>query len=149
MAITINTNCMYKKILLGIIAGIISGLFTAGGGMIAVPAFVHIFKLDEAEARATSVFVILPMVIASGLLYYRYNYIDWRNWDTMRNWRYYWRNCRGKIIKKSTRLDFESCANCLASVHISKNDYCINRRGGFPCPPWIQGEKEWQRYSQE
>lgn len=47
---------MIKKILLGISAGIISGLFAAGGGMIVVPAFVHIFKLDEAEARATSVF---------------------------------------------------------------------------------------------
>ena len=55
----------------------ISGLFAAGGGMIVVPAFVHIFKLDEAEARATSVFSILPMVITSGLFYYNNNYINW------------------------------------------------------------------------
>ena len=32
---------MIKKILVGIIAGFISGLFAAGGGMIVVPAFVH------------------------------------------------------------------------------------------------------------
>ena len=68
---------MIKKILLGISAGIISGLFAAGGGMIVVPAFVHIFKLDEAEARATSVFSILPMVITSGLFYYNNNYSNW------------------------------------------------------------------------
>lgn len=68
---------MIKKIAIGIIAGFISGLFAAGGGMIVVPAFVHIFKLKEAEARATSVFAVLPMVIASGLLYYTNNYIDW------------------------------------------------------------------------
>ena len=68
---------MIKKILIGIIAGFISGLFAAGGGMIIVPAFVHIFKLDEAEARATSVFAILPMVITSGLFYYNNNYVDW------------------------------------------------------------------------
>lgn len=68
---------MTKKILLGIFAGFISGLFAAGGGMIVVPAFVHIFKLDEAEARATSVFAILPMVITSGLFYYTNNYVDW------------------------------------------------------------------------
>lgn len=68
---------MIKKITLGIMAGFISGLFAAGGGMIVVPAFVHIFKLDEAEARATSVFAILPMVITSGLFYYNNNYIDW------------------------------------------------------------------------
>ena len=66
-----------KKISIGIIAGFISGLFAAGGGMIVVPAFVHIFKLDEAEARATSIFSILPMVITSGLFYYNNNYIDW------------------------------------------------------------------------
>ena len=68
---------MIKKCLIGIIAGFISGLFAAGGGMIIVPALVYIFKLSEKEARATSIFVILPMVIASGFLYYHENYIDW------------------------------------------------------------------------
>lgn len=68
---------MIKKLSLGIIAGFISGLFAAGGGMIVVPALVHIFKLDEAEARATSVFAILPMVITSGIFYYSNNYVDW------------------------------------------------------------------------
>ena len=68
---------MTKKIVLGVLAGFISGLFAAGGGMIVVPAFIHIFKLREAEARATSVFVILPMVVTSGLFYYNNNYMDW------------------------------------------------------------------------
>ena len=68
---------MIKKVLLGIIAGFISGLFASGGGMLIVPAFVHVFKLDEAEARATCIFSILPMVIASGLLYYNNNFLDW------------------------------------------------------------------------
>lgn len=68
---------MAKKIILGISAGFISGLFASGGGMIVVPAFIHIFKLDDKEARATSIFSILPMVITSGLFYYENNYIDW------------------------------------------------------------------------
>jgi len=68
---------MIKKILLGIIAGFISGLFASGGGMIVVPAFVHLLKMDEAEARATCIFAILPMVIASGLFYYNSNFLDW------------------------------------------------------------------------
>ena len=68
---------MIKKILIGIIAGFISGLFASGGGMIVVPSFVHIFNLDEAKARATSIFVILPMVITSGLFYYSNNFLDW------------------------------------------------------------------------
>jgi len=66
-----------KKVIIGIFAGIVSGLFAAGGGMIVVPALIHIFKLEDAKARGTSIFAILPMVIASGIFYYKNNYIDW------------------------------------------------------------------------
>ena len=68
---------MLKKIIIGIFAGIISGLFAAGGGMIVVPSLIHILKSEDAKARATSVFAILPMVIASGIFYYKNDYIDW------------------------------------------------------------------------
>lgn len=66
-----------KKIAVGVFAGIISGMFAAGGGMIVVPALVHVFHLEDAKARATSIFAILPMVITSGIFYYENNYIDW------------------------------------------------------------------------
>ena len=69
---------MIKKVSVGIIAGFISGLFAAGGGMVVVPAFVHIFKLDEAEARATCIFAILPMVITTTIFYGSSNYINWK-----------------------------------------------------------------------
>ena len=69
---------MIKKILIGIIAGIINGFFASGGGMILVPAFLYIMKMEEKEARATSVFCILPMTIASGIFYFKENYIDWK-----------------------------------------------------------------------
>lgn len=68
---------MSRRIIIGLIAGVISGLFAAGGGMIVVPALIHIFKLEDSKARATSVFAILPMVITSGIFYYRNDYIDW------------------------------------------------------------------------
>ena len=69
---------MVKKVLVGLFAGIVSGLFAAGGGMIVVPALIHLFKLEDKKARATSVFAILPMVITSGIFYYNNNYIDWK-----------------------------------------------------------------------
>lgn len=68
---------MLKKIIIGTLAGVVSGLFGAGGGMILVPAFIHLLKIDEKKARATSVFAILPMVITSGFFYMQANYIDW------------------------------------------------------------------------
>mgnify|MGYP000558119576 FL=1 len=68
---------MFRKILVGLIAGTISGLFAAGGGMIVVPALIHLFKIEDSKARATSVFAILPMVVASGVFYYKNDYVDW------------------------------------------------------------------------
>ena len=68
---------MVKKCLIGIIAGIISGLFSTGGGMILVPAFIYMLKEDATKARGTSVFCILPMVIFTAIIYGRNNFIDW------------------------------------------------------------------------
>lgn len=45
--------------------------------MILVPAFIYLLYLDEIEARATSVFSVLPMVITSSIFYYKDDYIDW------------------------------------------------------------------------
>ena len=69
---------MLKKIIIGLFAGIICGLFAAGGGMILVPALVHLFDLEDNKARATSVFAILPMVVTSGFFYYKKNFINWK-----------------------------------------------------------------------
>ena len=68
---------MLKKGIIGILAGIISGLFGAGGGMILVPAFIHLLGIDDVKSRGTSVFCILPMVITSSIFYYKDNYINW------------------------------------------------------------------------
>lgn len=65
-----------KKILIGFIAGLISGFFSTGGGLILVPAFIYILGKDSQTARGTSIFCILPMVITSSFFYYKGNYIN-------------------------------------------------------------------------
>ncbi|MCI8443977.1 MAG: sulfite exporter TauE/SafE family protein [Clostridia bacterium] len=67
-----------KKIIIGMLAGIVSGLFSTGGGMILVPAFIHLLELEDTKARGTSVFCILPMVVTSSFFYYKGNYINWK-----------------------------------------------------------------------
>ena len=67
-----------KLALIGIISGFISGFLSTGGGLILVPAFMYLLKLESNKARGTSVFCILPMVITSSFFYYKGNYIDWR-----------------------------------------------------------------------
>lgn len=71
-------NFKFRNVIIGIISGIVSGLFSTGGGMILVPAFIHLLKIEDTKARGTSVFCILPMVLASSIFYYKGNYIDWK-----------------------------------------------------------------------
>ena len=67
----------WKIILIGLLSGVINGLFASGGGMILVPAFLYLLKMDDIKSRATSVLCILPMVVTSGIFYYTNNYINW------------------------------------------------------------------------
>ena len=69
---------MWKKVLIGLIAGIINGLFTSGGGLILVPAFLYILKMEPKKARATSIFCILPMVIVTAIFYNGNEFINWK-----------------------------------------------------------------------
>lgn len=66
-----------QNILIGFIAGIISGLFGAGGGLILVPFMTLIQKEDEVIARATTIMCIFFMVLTSSFFYYNQNLIDW------------------------------------------------------------------------
>ena len=67
-----------KKPLIGLFAGIISGLFASGGGLILVPAFIYLLNMEDRKARGTAVCTILPMVITSSIFYHKENYIDWK-----------------------------------------------------------------------
>ena len=69
---------MLRKIIIGILAGIICGLFGTGGGMILVPSFVYILKINPKKARATSLCCMLVMVITSCIFYYQSHYINWK-----------------------------------------------------------------------
>ena len=54
-------------VLIGVVAGFLSGLFGIGGGVVLVPVFVLILKLDQYRAAATSVATI-AMTAAAALV---------------------------------------------------------------------------------
>lgn len=62
-----------KDILIGIFGGVfvgfLSGFFGGGGGMIVVPLLIFALGLAEKEAHATAIFTILPISIASSIVY--------------------------------------------------------------------------------
>lgn len=49
-------------ILLGIVAGVASGLLGLGGGFILVPAFIYLFGLSQHEAQGTTLALMVPPV---------------------------------------------------------------------------------------
>lgn len=57
-------------ILVGFLAGTVSGLFGVGGGVVFVPSLVFIFGMTQAEANATSLLAIVPVALVGS---YRQN----------------------------------------------------------------------------
>lgn len=66
-------------ILLGIVAGVFSGIVGIGGGIILVPALVYIFGLSQHQAQGTSLgMLMLPVGILAVMQYYRQGFVDYK-----------------------------------------------------------------------
>lgn len=64
-------------ILIGIAAGILSGLFGIGGGVIIVPALIFLCGFDQLKAQGTSLAILLPPVgILAFIDYYRKGHVN-------------------------------------------------------------------------
>ncbi len=63
--------------ILGLIAGIFSGVVGVGGGMILVPALVFIFKMSQHQAQGTTLALMIPPIgLLAVLDYYKHGYVD-------------------------------------------------------------------------
>ena len=62
--------------LFGALIGVINGLLGGGGGMIVVPVLTKFFGFSQKQAQATALFVILPISIASSIIYITHNSIN-------------------------------------------------------------------------
>jgi len=57
-------------LLLGVVAGILLGLLGIGGGIVLVPAMVHVLHMDQHLAQGTSLFILLPPIGLGALRQY-------------------------------------------------------------------------------
>ena len=62
--------------IVGLFAGIVSGFFSSGGGLIILPFYLMMLKLDDVKARATTLFCVLFITLISALFYFKAEYID-------------------------------------------------------------------------
>ena len=52
-----------EAIAAGLAAGVVSGLFGVGGGVVFVPALVYIYDASQVGAEATSLLAIIPVAL--------------------------------------------------------------------------------------
>jgi uncharacterized membrane protein YfcA len=66
-------------LLLGLIAGILSGLIGIGGGIIIVPALVFLFGLTQQQAQGTTLALLVPPIgLLAAWTYYKQGFVDLR-----------------------------------------------------------------------
>ncbi len=62
--------------LLGVAAGILSGLLGVGGGILFVPALTLVLSLSQVKAEATSLLAIVPVALLGALRQRRYGNLE-------------------------------------------------------------------------
>ncbi|MDE2179829.1 MAG: sulfite exporter TauE/SafE family protein [candidate division NC10 bacterium] len=66
-------------VLLGVVAGICSGLIGIGGGIIIIPALVFWFGLSQHQAQGTTLALLVPPIgLLAAWTYYSKGYVDLR-----------------------------------------------------------------------
>lgn len=63
----------------GFLIGIINGMLGAGGGMIAVPMLKKFGGMEQRDAQANSVAIILPLTVVSAVLYLFNNNVEFKS----------------------------------------------------------------------
>lgn len=72
-----TTQTVLLLILIGLAAGVLSGMIGIGGGIIIVPALVYVLGFSQQQAQGTSLgLLLLPVGILAVLNYYKQGYID-------------------------------------------------------------------------
>jgi hypothetical protein len=61
---------------LGLLAGILSGIFGIGGGIILIPALVFMFGLTQLQAQGTTLAVMIPPIgLLAAMQYYQHGHV--------------------------------------------------------------------------
>jgi len=64
---------------LGVLAGVVSGLFGVGGGVLFVPTLTLIVGMSELHAQATSLLAIIPVAVLGTWRDRASGRVDWRD----------------------------------------------------------------------
>jgi uncharacterized membrane protein YfcA len=64
-------------LLLGLLAGVFSGLLGLGGGILLVPVLIFLFGLSQHQAQGTTLALMVPPIgLLAAWTYYKQGYVD-------------------------------------------------------------------------
>ncbi|MDP7567013.1 MAG: TSUP family transporter [Flavobacteriales bacterium] len=65
-------------IIIGLLAGILSGLVGVGGGIIMIPLLIILLGLTQHQAQGTALFAMLPPIgILAAMNYFKQGFVKW------------------------------------------------------------------------
>jgi uncharacterized membrane protein YfcA len=74
---SITMGNVISYLLLGLAAGILSGLVGIGGGILIVPALVFLFGFSQQQAQGTTLALLVPPIgIFAAWTYYKHGFVD-------------------------------------------------------------------------
>src|SRR5574343_1690339 len=72
-------NSIFILLLVGLLAGMLSGLVGIGGGIIIVPVLVYFLHYSQQQAQGTTLFMFLfPIGILGVFNYYKAGYVEYK-----------------------------------------------------------------------
>ena len=74
-----ETQTIYVLIVIGILAGILSGFVGVGGGIVIGPALIYFVGMSQHQAQGTSLFILLlPIGALAVMNYYKSGHVNWK-----------------------------------------------------------------------
>ena len=75
----INDTILISLIVIGLLAGILSGVLGVGGGLIMIPLMVILLGYNQHEAQGTSLAVLaIPVTFFAAYNYYSEGFVNWK-----------------------------------------------------------------------
>ena len=74
-----NATVIISLIIIGLLAGLLSGVMGVGGGVIMIPLMIFFLGFSQHEAQGTSLAVLaVPVTMLAAYAYYQEGFVNWR-----------------------------------------------------------------------
>lgn len=74
-----NTYTIIILIIIGLAAGVLSGIAGVGGGVIVIPALIFFLGMTQFQAQGTSLAMMIPPIgLFAAINYYQQGFINWK-----------------------------------------------------------------------